>query len=81
MYSLQCTELFKVYKHLLPIPMTQVSCERVFSKLTIIKTSLRSAITNEKLESFIMRAVEKDALNKMESETVIDKLCISSAEF
>ncbi|KAG8273357.1 hypothetical protein J6590_108302 [Homalodisca vitripennis] len=42
MYSLQFTELYKVYKYLLTIPLTQVSCERVFPKLKLIKTRLRA---------------------------------------
>ena len=47
MYSLQYTELYKVYKYLLTIPLTQVSCERVFSKLKLIKTRLRTTMANE----------------------------------
>lgn len=51
MYSLEYKELFKVYLFLLTIPLTQVTCERSFSKLKIIKTRLRSCINQENLEA------------------------------
>lgn len=39
MYSLQYTELYKVYKYL--FPLTQVTCERSFSKLNkIVKNAI-----------------------------------------
>jgi len=46
-YSLEYNELFEVYKFLLTIPLTQVTCEQSFSKLKIIKTRLRSCLTQD----------------------------------
>ena len=80
MYSRQYNELFKVYKLLLTIPMTQVTCERVFSKLKIIKTRLRSTLSNENLETLLLMQSETDILNSIDSDTIIDKLCQSSSE-
>lgn len=80
MYSLQYTELYKVYKYLLTIPLTQVTCERVFSKLKLIKTRLRATMTNETLEAFILMHTERDILNDIEPDFVISKLCASSSE-
>lgn len=80
MYSVLYTELSKVYKYLLTIPMTQVSCERVFSKLKLIKTRVRSNLTNENLEAFVMMQCEKDKLIGLDNEKVIDKLCEQSDE-
>ncbi|XP_031353775.1 uncharacterized protein LOC116178426 [Photinus pyralis] len=60
MYSLQYTELYKVYKYLLTIPLTQVTCERVFSKLKLLKTRLRATMSNETLEAFILMHTERD---------------------
>lgn len=80
MYSCQYVELYKVYKHLLTIPLTQVSCERAFSKLKLIKTRLRSKLTNENLEAFMIMQSEKDFLNAVDPEMIIDKLCESSSE-
>lgn len=45
MYSLEYNELFEIYKFLLTIPLTQVTCERSLSKHKIIKTHLRSCLT------------------------------------
>lgn len=80
MYSLSYTELYKVYKYLLTIPLTQVSCERVFSKLKLIKTRLRASMTNETLEAFVLMHAERDILNTIEPDFVISKLCESSSE-
>jgi hypothetical protein len=80
MYCLQYPELSKVYKFLLTIPLTQVSCERAFSKLKLIKTRLRSSLTNENLESLLLMHSEADILNSIDPDTVIDYLCHSSSE-
>ncbi|KAJ8884138.1 hypothetical protein PR048_015995, partial [Dryococelus australis] len=65
----------KVYKYLLTIPITQVSCERAFSKLKLIKTSLCSKMTNDNLEAFLIMQCERDMLVALDNDTVIDKLC------
>ena len=44
MYCSNYTQLYKVYKHLSTLAITHVSCERVFSKLKLIKTRLRSTM-------------------------------------
>lgn len=58
MYSLEYKKLFDVYKFLLTIPLTQVTCERSFSNLKLIKTRLRSTLTQPNLESIIMMNCE-----------------------
>ena len=80
MYSLQYTELHKVYKYLLTIPLTQVTCERIFSKLKLIKTRLRASMKNETLEAFVFMHTERDVLNKIESDVIINKLWESNIE-
>lgn len=80
MYCLQYPELSKVYKFLLTIPLTQVSCERAFSKLKRIKTRLKSSLTNENLESLLLMHSEADILMSIDPDTVIDYLCHSSSE-
>lgn len=80
MYSRQYSELFTVYKFLLTIPMTQVTCERVFSKLKIVKTRLRSTLSNDILETLLFMQSETDLLNTIDSDIIIDKLCQSSFE-
>lgn len=69
--------LFIVYKFVLILPSTQVSCERVFSKLKIIKTKLRSTIRQENLGPLMMMAVEKDI--EIDREKLIDSVANSSS--
>lgn len=58
MYSLQYKELYMVYKYLLTLPLTQVTCERSFSKLKLLKTRLRSTISQENLECLFLMQCE-----------------------
>ena len=48
-----------VYKLLLPLPMSQVTYERPFSALRRIKSRLRSTMTQEHFEGFMLMSVEK----------------------
>lgn len=80
MYSLEYNELFEVYKFLLTIPLTQVTCERSFSKLKIIKTRLRSCLTQENLESLFLMNCERELLADITPDQVIDLMCEKSTE-
>lgn len=80
MYSRVYTELFKVYKYLLTLPATQVSCERSFSKLKYIKTRLRSRLTDEHLQSLFLMNCERDILTKIDNNKIINKMCEKSSE-
>jgi len=68
-------KLFIAYKFILILPSTQVSCKRVFSKLKILKTKLRSTIKQENLGPLMM-AVEKDV--EIDQEKLIDNVAHSS---
>lgn len=68
--------LFIVYKFILILPSTQVSCKRVFSKLKIIKTKLRSTVKQENLGPLMMIAVEKDI--EIDREKLIENVAKSS---
>ncbi|CAH0396064.1 unnamed protein product [Bemisia tabaci] len=80
MYAISFSELYKVYRFLLTIPMTQVSCERAFSQLKIIKTRLRSVMGQDNLEAFMLMVVERDILLRISDEQIIEKLCEKSTE-
>lgn len=80
MYSLEYSELFEVYKFLLTIPFTQVTCERSFSKLKIIKTRLRSCLTQDNLESLFLMNCERELLANITPDQVIDSMCEKSTE-
>lgn len=58
------------------LPTTSASCERSFSKLKIIKTYLRSTMSQERLSGLAILAIE----NKTAFETDFDELIDSFAE-
>nr|XP_047135759.1 uncharacterized protein LOC124812772 [Hydra vulgaris] len=64
--------LGQAYKYLLTLSVTQVSCERSFSILKYIKNRLRSTMSQENLDAFMLMAVEKDLLNSIDSDDVIN---------
>jgi hypothetical protein len=83
-YSLHASEysnLFLVYKYLLTLSFTQVSCERAFSKLKIVKTRLRSSLSNELLETFMLMSIEKDLLSEISVDDIIPFLVKNSTQF
>lgn len=80
MYSIQYKELYIVYKYLFTIPLTQVTCERSFSKLKLLKTRLRSITAQENLECLFLMQCERDILNQVDGNHIIDKMCSSSQE-
>lgn len=80
MYSLQYTELYKVYKYLLTLPLAQVKCERSFSKLKLLKTRLRSFILQDNLETLFLMQCERDIVNQVDGDQIINALCSNSKE-
>ena len=80
LYSRVYPTVFVAYKLLLTIGVTQVACERTFSKLKLIKTKTRSAISQEHLEAFMLMFVEKDILQKLDHEEIIDTVATKSIE-
>ncbi|CAI6362869.1 unnamed protein product [Macrosiphum euphorbiae] len=70
--------LFTLYKFVLLLPSTQTTCERVFSKLKIIKTKLRSSLHQEHLNPLLLMSIEKDIL--IDSDELIDTIANSSSE-
>ncbi|XP_044152427.1 uncharacterized protein LOC122940116 [Bufo gargarizans] len=64
----------------LTITVSTASCERSFSKLKLIKTYLRSTMSQERLTNLAMLSIERDF--KIEFETVIEKFAkIKSRRF
>ena len=74
--------LFLTYKCLVTLSVTQCSCQRSFSKLKLVKTRLRSSLTQENLETLMIIAIEKDLALELKSnkEKIIDKFAMSSKE-
>jgi len=55
------------------IPVTSCTCERVFSKLTIVKNKLRSTMSQERLESLLLLFTEQEMVSKIDLNAVIDE--------
>lgn len=68
--------LFVLYKYVLLLPSTQVTCERVFSKLKLVKSKLRSTISQEHLTPLMLMNVEKDI--EIDKEHIINCIAGSS---
>jgi len=58
------------YKFILTLYVSQVACERSFSKLKTIKTRLRNSLSQNNLEACMMMSIEKDILTKVDNEEV-----------
>jgi hAT family C-terminal dimerisation region len=81
LYSSMYTELYMAYKFILTMPSTQVTCERVFSKLKIIKSKLRSTIGQDLLESLLLMNIERTFfITNSEYDLIIDEIASQSAE-
>ncbi|CAI6365579.1 unnamed protein product [Macrosiphum euphorbiae] len=80
LHSSAYSDLYIAYETLLTISFTQVSCERSFSKLKIIKTRLRSLIGQDLLESLILINSEADIISEWNYDDIIDKLASTSNE-
>ena len=74
------SELYIVYHFLLTLAVTQVECERSFSKLKLIKTRLRATLTQENLECFMLIGIESDILNRIPLGKVVDSLAPTSSK-
>lgn len=74
-YSVLCAS----YEFFLTLSVTEVNCERTFSKLKLVKTRLRANMCQENLEALLIMSVEKQLLNDIEITKVIDYLKASSS--
>lgn len=64
------------YEYFLTLLVTQVNCERTFSKLKIIKSRLRSSLCQQNLEALMIMSVEKQLLEDIEIHEIIEYLKI-----
>ena len=64
-------QLLKLLILFLTIPVTVATAERSFSKLKIIKSYLRSSMSQERLDGLAMLAIEKSAITPDIEERII----------
>ncbi|KAJ0808162.1 putative transcription factor and/or regulators TTF-type(Zn) family [Helianthus annuus] len=67
------------YKVLLTIPVTVASAERSFSKLKLLKTYLRSTMSQERLNGLAMISIENEILEGMEYKDLIESFASKNA--
>ena len=72
--------LYIVFKCALILPLTQVTRERVFSKIKIIKNRLRSTLSQNILTPSMLISIEKDISENINKEDIINKISKSSVE-
>ena len=68
------------YRVLLTIPVTIALAELSFSKLKLLKSYLRSTMTQERLNDLAMIALERDMLEKINYERIIEDFISKNAQ-
>jgi len=71
-----CNSFQNIYKILtlfVTMPVTSCSCERSFSKLSLVKTKLRSCMTQDRLESMMLVFVEQELASELDPEDIIEE--------
>ena len=79
MHAASYTLLYVGYKCAMTLSCTQVSCERVFSKLKIVKSRLRARISQPNLESLIIISSEEKNFS-LDKDEIINRFANTSKE-
>ena len=67
------------YGILLTMPVTVAAAERSFSKLKLLKNYLRSTMSQERLNGLAICCIEKDVLDNIDLDTVINDFASKNA--
>lgn len=67
------------YRILLTTPVTVASAERSFSKLKLLKNYMRSSMSQERLTDLAILCIEKDVLETLDLETMINDFASTNA--
>jgi len=67
------------YRIMLTIPVSVASAERSFSKLKLIKSYLRSTMSQQRLNGLALLSIEKDFLNEINYDNLIDNFASQKA--
>ena len=66
-------ELFRLCKIAVVLPVSSASCERSFSSLRLIKTYLRSAMTEKRLSSLAVLSIESKRTKALDLDTFVKR--------
>uniref|UniRef100_A0A8C5MVP0 Zinc finger MYM-type protein 1 n=1 Tax=Leptobrachium leishanense TaxID=445787 RepID=A0A8C5MVP0_9ANUR len=72
-YAVPFFELYRLCKIACVLPVSSASCERSFSALKLIKSYLRTTMTEERLSDLATLAIEFRLANKINMDQVIDR--------
>jgi len=67
------------YRVLLTVPVTVASAERSFSKLKLIKTYLRSSMSQDRLNGLATLSIEKEMLKNIDVDVIINDFASQKA--
>lgn len=67
------SNIYHVLTLFVTLPVTSCSCERSFSKLSLIKTKLRNCISQERLEAMMLIFVEQELASEIDPEEIIEE--------
>ena len=67
------------FRILLTIPVTIASAERSFSKLKLIKSNLKSTMSQERLSGLAILSIEKEMLAELECKNLINNFVSQKA--
>ena len=67
------TALRQAYKILLTLPVTSAGVERSFSKLALIKSKLRTTMTQHRLQALMFASIEKDIAASLSCDDLVSK--------
>ena len=80
MYCRSYPLLYQAYKVILTLSVTQVNCERIFSKLRYINSRLKNQLSEDRLDSLLLMCVEPDVLLRISNHMIIDEPAKINAE-
>ncbi|KAM2952331.1 hypothetical protein COP2_001713 [Malus domestica] len=74
-----CPNVLIAYRVLLTVHVTMASAERSFSKLKLLKSYLRTTMTQDMLNGLAILCIEKDEIEDLEYDDIIDDFVSKNA--